>query len=179
MATIAISIYAQSAIFGHVKGAFLEAEQDKKGLIEKANEGMLILDGVSELPTQVQAMLLTFIETGKYRKVGSAENQFAKVQVVGTTNNEDALRDDFRFRFFPFYIPSLHERRQDVLYYIAAKFPELIKMLNSSEVLSLLAYQWPGNVREVDRVARLLLRHKVVSHSPISKAKRRPPSMIR
>ena len=116
-------------------------------------------------------MLLTFIETGKYRKIGSAENQIAKVQVVGTTNNEDALRDNFRFRFIPFYIPPLHERRQDILYYISAKSPDLINKLNSSEVLTLLAYHWPGNVREIDRVASLMLRSKVVSGKPYFKIK--------
>jgi DNA-binding NtrC family response regulator len=164
-------VLAQSALFGHVKGAFELALQDEIGLIEEANNGMLILDKISELPTQVQAMLLTFIETGKYRKLGSAENQFAKVQVVGTTNNEDALRDDFRFRFIPFYIPPLHERRQDILYYISAKSPDLINKLNCSEVLTLLAYHWPGNVREIDRVASLMLRNKVVSGQTYLKIK--------
>ena len=83
------------------------------------------------------------------------------------------MRNEFRYRFFPFYIPSLHERRQDVLYYISAEFPELIKRLNSSEVLALLSYHWPGNVREVDRVARLMLRQKVVSDRPYLKTKKK------
>lgn len=153
----------KSELFGNVKGAFTGAINDKKGLVEIANKGLLILEEIGELPKQVQAMLLTFIETGKYRKVGSTKLESSKVQIIGATNNEGKLREDFRYRFLPFYIPSLHERREDVFYYIGAKFPELIKTLNSSEVLALLAYHWPGNVREVHRVARLMLREKEVT----------------
>ena len=153
---------ARSELFGYVGGAFAGADKDKDGLVKQADGGALILDEIDELPEQVQAMLLTFIETGKYRKVGSKDTQNAKVQVIGTIINEEDLCNGFRYRFFPFYIPSLHERRQDVLYYIFAKFPELIKILNSSEVMTLLAYHWPGNVREVDRVAMLMLRQKEV-----------------
>ena len=109
-------------------------------------------------------MLLTFIETGKYRKVGSTDLESSEVQLIGATNNVGDLRDDFRYRFFPFYIPSLHERREDVLYYIGAEFPDLIKTLNSSEILALLAYHWPGNVRDVKRSARLMLRKKIMEN---------------
>ena len=152
----------KSELFGHVKYAFTGANKDKKGLVELANKGLLILEEIGELPRQVQAMLLTFIETGKYRKVGSTDLESSEVQLIGATNNEGKLRKDFRYRFFPFYVPSLHERRKDVLYYIGAEFPDLIKTLNSSEILALLAYHWPGNVRDVNRSARLMLRKKIM-----------------
>ena len=143
------------------------------GFIQRANKGLLILEEIGELPRPVQAMLLRFIETGEYNKVGSPETKKAKVQVIGATNNEKALRKDFRYRFLPFYVPALHERRSDVLYYIAYKFPELIQTLNSSEILALLTYHWPGNVREVDRTARVMLRKTLVSDKSYIRGKGR------
>jgi DNA-binding NtrC family response regulator len=74
---------------------------------------------------------------------------------------ENALRNDFRYRFLPFYVPSLYERREDALYYLHHKFPDLIPTLTFSEVLSLLAYHWPGNVREINRVGFLMQMHKM------------------
>ena len=150
---------ARAELFGFMKGAFQGAVKDTDGLIKKAENSALILEEIGELPKPVQAMLLTFIETGEYRPVGSTETKFADVRIVGATNNEDALRPDFRYRFFPFYIPPLYKRRWDVLYYICAQFPQLINSLKSNETLALLAYNWPGNVREIDRVSRLMLRH--------------------
>ena len=98
---------------------------DKDGLVEKADGGLLILEEVGELPLEVQAMLLTFIETGEYRRLGDEEFETATVKVVAATNRESALRDDFRYRFFPYYIPPLRERKNDILYYFHEIFPEL------------------------------------------------------
>ena len=121
----------RSELFGYEKGAFTGAlPEGKAGLIEKADKGALILEEIGELAEEVQAMLLTFIETGKYNKVGSSKPQMAEVVIIGATNDEEALRNDFRYRFFPFYVPPLHRRREDVLYYMVAKYPELIKTFN-------------------------------------------------
>lgn len=133
---------------------------DVLGLVEKANDGLLILEEIGELPLEVQSMLLTFVETGEYRRVGDSEQKTSSVRIVGATNRESELRKDFRYRFFPFYIPPLHERRIDVLYYLAFKFPWLIKSLSPCETLAILAYHWPGGVREVERVGRLLQRRR-------------------
>ena len=73
---------ARSELFGHVEGAFSGAIRDKKGLVEKADGGMLILEEVGELPLEVQAMLLTFIETGGYRRVGDENSRKATVKIV-------------------------------------------------------------------------------------------------
>jgi transcriptional regulator with AAA-type ATPase domain len=156
----------RSELFGHVKGAFTGANKDKPGLIEKAEGGLLILEEIGELPLEAQAMLLTFIETGEYRRVGDDTTRKAKVKIVGATNRETALRDDFRYRFFPFYIPPLRERKQDALYYFHGIFPRLVSTLNRSEILVLLTHHWPGNVREVERVGRLLLRRRWKSGAP-------------
>jgi hypothetical protein len=151
---------ARSELFGYVAGAFTGATDDKVGLVEKADGGLLVLEEIGELPLEAQAMLLTFVETGEYRRVGDVDNRKAKVKIVGATNREAALRVDFRYRFFPFYIPSLRERKQDILYYFHGIFPRLVGTLNKSEILVLLTHHWPGNVREVERVGRLLLRRR-------------------
>jgi transcriptional regulator with AAA-type ATPase domain len=154
---------ARSELFGHVKGSFTDAHDNKVGLVEKANGGLLILEEVGELPIEVQAMLLTFIETGEYRRLGDEEIKTASVKVIAATNRESALRDDFRYRFFPYYITPLRERKNDILYYFYTIFPELTKNFTKSEVLMLLAHHWPGNVREIERIGRLLNRERWIS----------------
>ena len=148
----------RSELFGHVKGAYSGASEHKAGLVEKANDGLLILEEVGELPFEAQAMLLTFIETGLYRKVGANESASAKVKIVAASNRESDLRLDFRYRFFPYNLPGLRERKGDVLYYFQEIFPELAKRFTRSDVLLLLSHDWPGNVREIERVGKLLLR---------------------
>ncbi len=154
---------ARSELFGHVKGSFTGADNNKVGLVEKANGGLLILEEVGELPREVQAMLLTFIETGAYRRLGDETVKTASVKVVAATNRELALRDDFRYRFFPYYIPPLRERKIDILYYFHEIFPELTQNLSKSEILLLLTHHWPGNVREIERIGRLIKRENWIN----------------
>ncbi|MEI7636223.1 MAG: sigma 54-interacting transcriptional regulator [Syntrophus sp. (in: bacteria)] len=130
------------------------------GLVANAKGRMLILEEIGELPREIQAMLLTFIETGEFRGVGAVESANANVRIGGATNREENLREDFRYRFFPFYVPPIFKRRRDILYYLGAKFPEIIKSLSTREVMILLTYHWPGNVREIERVGRLLWRKR-------------------
>jgi len=147
---------ARSELFGHIKSAFTGAVQDKDGWIKSADNGILVLEEIGDLPKETQANLLTFIETGEFHKVGSTETEKASVKIVGATNRAENLRSDFRYRFFPVNIPPLYERRQDVLYYLACKFPHLIAMLAPWEIMTLLAHNWPGNVREIESLGRLL-----------------------
>jgi hypothetical protein len=158
---------ARAELFGQKKGASAHAYKDINGLVDTANGGALILEEIGELPMEVQAMLLTFIETGEYREVGGAETKFADVRIVGATNREKALREDFRYRFFPYYLPALYTRREDILYYLSYKYPELVQSLTKNEVLILLAYNWPGNVREIDRIARRMHRDRISGESII------------
>jgi transcriptional regulator of acetoin/glycerol metabolism len=146
-------------LFG-IKDKVLQGVNKRIGLVKKANKGILFLEEIGELPLGAQAMLLTFIEDGKYLMLGDSKETKSDCQIIGATNNEDALREDFKNRFFPFYVPALHERRKDVLYYLYDKWPDLVKSLSKYEVLTLLAYNWPGNVREVERIARLILRYQ-------------------
>jgi len=150
---------ARSELFGHVKGAHQNAQKDKIGLVHEANGGALILEEIGELPLEVQAMLLTFIEDGVFRRVGSKQTESANVRIVGATNREEGLREDFKHRFFPFYISGLYNRRSDILYYMYAKYPEIVTSLTGCEVLTVLAYNWPGNCREIERVCRLITRN--------------------
>ena len=152
----------RSELFGHKKGSFTGAMADKDGMLKKADKGVLFMEEIGELPKDAQAKLLTFIEDGSFFRVGSTVPEKASVQIVGTTNSPKNLRLDFWQRFMPFYVPPLYERREDVLYYLYDKFPELLKTLKQQEVLWLLAYHWPGNVRELERIARLLDRNNKI-----------------
>lgn len=153
---------SRSELFGHIKGAFTGAIRDKKGWIEEADGGLLILDEIGELPDECQAQLLTFIEDNKYHRVG--ENKIREVKdlnIIGATNRNwnqsgKQLRDDLWNRFITFNIPPLYMRRGDVLYYIASMNPDIIKDLHQDDVLALLSYNWPGNVREINRVISVL-----------------------
>lgn len=156
---------ARAEIFGQKKGSSSAAYKDKKGLVSTADGGALILEEIGELPLEVQSMLLTFIESGEYREVGGIKTEYANIRIVGATNREEALREDFRYRFFPFYLPDLQSRKGDVLYYLSHMHPNLLSSLTKSEVLKMLAYHWPGNVREIDRLARLIYRDKFESDS--------------
>ena len=104
----------ESTLFGHMAGAFTDAKREKKGFVEDAAGGILILDEIGELSKEVQA------------------------------------------RFFPFYIPPLYERRQDILYHWEHFFPDLIAALAPWEVMAIMAYNWLGNVREIEKVGNLI-----------------------
>ena len=166
--------FARSELFGHAKGSFTGAAHDHNGWIEKANGGLLVLDEIGELPDECQAQLLTFMEDRKYHRVGESVIRQAKdLQIIGATNREwenpgKQLRDDLWNRFLTISIPPLYSRRNDVLYYVAEKSPELIRDLSLSDILSLLAYNWPGNVREIHRVVSVLkARHYLRKINPI------------
>lgn len=161
---------ARSELFGHIKGAYTGAVADKQGLVEKANGGLLILEEIGELPFEVQAMLLTFIETGDYIRLGDNETRKAAVKIIGATNREIDLRNDFRYRFFPFYIKPLYERKKDILYYFNDLFPEITKNLTKNDVLLLLTHHWPGNVRELERIGRLLKREIYIDNLMINES---------
>lgn len=148
---------ADSEIFGHVKGSFTDAIEDKAGIVEEAKNGLLILDEIGELPKSVQAKLLIFIEEGTFRRVGENRSIPLKLKIIGTTNKkQNDFREDFWYRFFPFFVPALHERRLDVLYYMAIEYKNLFKNLHCHYAMSLLAHHWPGNTRELERVFYLM-----------------------
>jgi len=112
----------ESELFGHVKGAFTGADADKAGLVERANGGILFLDEIGELPLPLQAKLLTFLDTGTYRRVGDTNTRQSKFMLICGTNRdlETAIPDHFRrdlyerINMWHFNIPGLHERPEDL-----------------------------------------------------------------
>lgn len=159
---------ARVELFGAEQG-IVHGVSKKKGLIHEADGGILFLEEIGELPIAVQAMLLTFIEDKKFKKVGGNIEETSDCCIVAATNNEGTLREDFKNRFFPFQLPPLYERRNDLLYYLYEKHSDLLVSLFRDEVLELLSYNWPGNVRKIERVALLMKRTLMKRNRLVSK----------
>ncbi len=159
----------ESELFGHVKGAFTGADRAKKGLFVEADKGTLFLDEIGELPLHLQVKLLHVIESRQIRPVGSEQFRKVDVRIIAATNRDldkmvadGTFREDlfFRLNVFHIHIPPLRERREDVRKLIgfllerdAERFAggRRLKLTPEAESL-LLAYDWPGNVREVENV---------------------------
>ena len=158
----------ESELFGHVRGAFTGAVDNKVGLFEAASGGMLFLDEIGELPQAMQAKLLRVLETGEVQRVGSHDTRRVDVSVIAATNRD--LRAEVaagRFRNDLFYrlavvelkVPPLRERREDIPYLTAAmvkefadrlKRPDLTLSIGAERLL--MSAPWPGNVRELRNV---------------------------
>ncbi len=158
----------ESELFGHEKGAFTDARAARRGLVEAANGGTLFLDEVGELPLALQAKLLTFLDSGNYRRVGSSTEEASLARVVAATNRDlqveiraGRFREDvwFRLSVFALHVPPLRERGEDILPLAEALLAELSAELGrKGAVLGALAreriarYPFPGNVRELRNV---------------------------
>ncbi|WP_299582622.1 sigma-54 dependent transcriptional regulator [uncultured Microbulbifer sp.] len=153
-----------SELFGHEKGAFTGAVARKPGLFERANEGTLFLDEVTEMPIDQQPNLLRVLETGKVTRLGGTTELDVSCRVVSATNrsNENIadgghLREDIYFRLavFPLQLPPLRDRKQDIPL-LAQSFIDQMNeeyatayALDDKILASLQSYDWPGNVREL------------------------------
>lgn len=158
-----------SELFGHEKGAFTGAVDQREGYFAAANGGTLFLDEVGELPMQTQARLLRVLETGEYIRVGSSEVRKTDVRIVAATNvNMEKAIADGKFRQDLYYrlntinisIPALRERGTDaslLFRKFALDMSEKYKMppirLDEAAQQMLLAYSWPGNVRQLKNLA--------------------------
>ncbi len=157
-----------SELFGHEKGAFTGAVSSRKGYFEEANGGTIFLDEVAELPLTTQARLLRVLETGEYIKVGSSEVQKTDIRVVAATNvdmaravAEGRFREDLFYRLatVSITVPPLRERGGDIQL-LARKFASDFAEKNRTPQISfsdgardrMLAYRWPGNVRQLKNV---------------------------
>jgi len=157
-----------SELFGHEKGAFTGAIQQRLGRFELANGGTLFLDEVGELPTETQVALLRVLQEHEFERVGGTRRIRADVRVIAATNRDlqaaistGSFRSDlfYRLNVFPIEIPSLRERREDipllVEYFIdryARKAGKNIKRVNKKTLELLESYPWPGNIRELQNV---------------------------
>ena len=157
-----------SELFGHEKGAFTGAIGERKGYFGEADGGTIFLDEVGELPMPTQARLLRVLESGEFIKVGSSKVQKTDVRIVAATNvnltqaiAEGRFREDLYYRLntVPIQIPPLRERGDDVLLLFrkfSADFAEKYRMpaiqLTEDAKKELLAYPWPGNVRQLKNI---------------------------
>ncbi|MHB8843440.1 MAG: sigma-54-dependent transcriptional regulator [Nitrospirota bacterium] len=155
----------ESELFGHKKGSFTSAIDDKKGLITMANTGTLFLDEVGELPGPLQVKLLNVIQNKELTPVGDTRVISVDVRVIAATNADLMQRvKDGRFREDLFYrlnvielrVPSLRERKDDIpllikhyLKMFADEAGKTIKDIDYEAMKAMLAYDWPGNVREL------------------------------
>jgi two-component system repressor protein LuxO len=155
----------ESELFGHVKGAFTEAHRTHEGLVAAAHGGTLFLDEIADMALPLQAKLLRFLETGEYRKVGSAQGETAYVRVISATHrNLSALvaqglfREDLYYRLsvLTLDMPPLRARKDDIPllagHFLARFSAEENKDFTSfapEALVRLAQYPWPGNVREL------------------------------
>ncbi|NVJ01812.1 sigma-54-dependent Fis family transcriptional regulator [Myxococcus sp. AM001] len=158
----------ESELFGHERGAFTDARTARRGLVEVAAGGVLFLDEVGELPLQLQAKLLTFLDKGAFRRLGGTAELSSSARVVTATNRdltkevaEGRFREDLYFRLSVFRvdIPPLRERREDLLPLAQSLVAELCAELgrrpvgfSSAAQARLERYPFPGNVRELRNV---------------------------
>jgi len=158
----------ESELFGHMKGAFTDAHQNKKGLFEAAHRGSLFLDEVGDTPPAMQVKLLRAIQDKRIRRVGGTEEIEVDVRIVAATNRslsamvrEKRFREDlfYRLNVIPIHIPPLRERREDIPL-LAAHFLErfsremgkTVAKVSQEAMDRLCQYAWPGNVRELENV---------------------------
>ena len=162
---------AESELFGHVKGAFTGAHQDKMGIFEYADGGTAMLDEIGEMPLPLQAKLLRVLQNQELQRVGSPAIRKVNVRVVAATNRDlpemirqGKFREDLYFRLcmIELKVPSLAERREDLpmlqrhfLKLFAAQYKKPLAGLTRRAQTLLARYSWPGNVRELENVIGL------------------------
>lgn len=158
-----------SELFGHDKGAFTGAVDNRKGYFESANGGTIFLDEVGELPLETQSRLLRVLENGEFIRVGSSKVQKTDVRIITATNRDlmteverDKFREDLFYRLatLPIAVPPLRERPGDVaLLFQKFAFDASEKYRNEMMELSmdaehlLMNYRWPGNIRQLKNIA--------------------------
>jgi transcriptional regulator with GAF, ATPase, and Fis domain len=157
-----------SELFGHEKGAFTGATQQRLGRFELANGGTLFLDEVGELPVETQIALLRVLQEHEFERVGGTRPIRTDVRVIAATNRDlqaaigaGSFRSDlfYRLNVFPIEIPALRERKEDIRllveYFIdryARKAGKRITTVDKETLRLLESYPWPGNIRELQNI---------------------------
>src|SRR5689334_20559096 len=158
----------ESELFGHMRGAFTGADQNKKGLLEVAERGTVFLDEIGEMSAVMQVKLLRVLQERRFRRVGGLEELTADIRVIAATNQdltkavaEGRFREDlyYRINVIPIALPPLRERREDIpllAEHFLGKYSEQMGKPIAGiahEALDLLVHHdWPGNIRELENV---------------------------
>ncbi|RME15992.1 MAG: sigma-54-dependent Fis family transcriptional regulator [Bdellovibrio sp.] len=162
----------ESELFGHVKGAFTGATQNRIGRFEMADNGTIFLDEIAEMPLSLQVKLLRVLQERKFEPVGSTKTVTCDVRVIAATNKnlekevkEGRFREDlyYRLNVIPIEIPSLRERKSDIpllLHHFIQHFNKTkgqsIKGISQEALKYLMDYSWPGNIRELENLVERL-----------------------
>ena len=156
----------ESELFGHEKGAFTGAVEQRKGRFEAANGGTIFLDEIGELSAQTQVRLLRVLQEREFQRVGGTDTIKVNVRVIAATNRDleaamqtEAFRQDlyYRLNVFPVHIPPLRERRTDILElanFFVEKYSKdnhkYVRRISTPAIDMMMCYHWPGNVRELE-----------------------------
>ena len=163
----------ESELFGHVKGAFTGAIQDKQGIFEMAHGGTLFLDDIANLSMEIQGKLLRVLEVHEYKPVGGNRFKTSDVRIIAATNRDlkgmvdvGRFREDlfYRLNVFPLLLPPLRERRGDIpklayffLRLFCRKTGKQVEGFSGDALEMLVSYEWPGNVRQLKNVIEHLV----------------------
>lgn len=163
----------ESEMFGHIKGAFTDAKENRIGRFEMAEQGTLFLDELANIPLAQQAKLLRVLEEKQFEVVGSSKSLKADVRIISATNSDlltqiagNQFRQDLYYRLntIELRVPSLVERIEDIpalaehfLQSFSAKYHRPLPQLSAEAILSLQQYQWPGNIRELSHLMERVL----------------------
>ncbi len=158
----------ESEFFGHIKGAFTGATQDRAGRFELANGGTLFLDEVGEIPLHLQSKLLRVLQEQQFERIGDAKTQSVDVRIIAATNqnlralvDEGRFREDlfFRLNVFPIHSAPLRQRTEDIplltqhfLEKSCARSGKKTLKVSMADIQKLQSYSWPGNIRELENV---------------------------
>ncbi len=178
-------------LFGHEKGAYTGADKIFKGIFERANEATLFLDEIGDMPLEIQAKILRTLQNNEIRRLGGKSIIHVDVRVIGATNkdihemvNKGQFREDlfYRLNLAMIEVPSLRERREDILLLVDFFLRELSETLGnhlkslSNEVLKIIKnYSWPGNIRELRNVIHYM---EAISDSDIITLQDLPPNLL-
>ena len=175
----------ESELFGHEKGAFTDARQQKQGIVEIANKGTLFLDEIGDISPIVQPKILRFIQSGEFRRVGGNTTLKADVRILSATNKnlqeevrEGKFREDllYRLNVITIDVPPLRVRKNDIpllaAHFLTNRMKTRVKPTISSRAMEVLMdYDWPGNIRELENVlerAAILCRNNLIEPQDLS-----------
>lgn len=174
----------ESELFGHLKGSFTDAHRNKKGMVEMADGGTLLLDEIGEFPIELQPKLLRFLQEGEFNPLGSETSKKIDVRIIAATNRglqeeieKGNFRNDLYYRLYvyPITIPPLRNRAEDIheladifIKKYAKKHGKNISKISKLVIDELKKYSWPGNIRELENI---IDRAVIVSNSDTIKLK--------